>query len=59
MTKEYQNSDVAEHKEIDDKLMQIYEKNNSLLLNCYNRWYYACKFVEKPSKGEKILSGMI
>lgn len=26
MTKEYQNGNVEEHKEIDDKLMQIYER---------------------------------
>ena len=28
MAKEYQNGDVREHEEIDDRLMQIYERND-------------------------------
>ena len=59
MTKEYQNGDVREHEEIDDKLMQIYEGNDSFLVNCYGGGYYACRFAEKPPKGDGILSGRI
>lgn len=59
MTKEYQNGDVREHEEIDDKLMQIYERNDSFLVNCFDGEYYSCRFAEKPPKGERILSGRI
>lgn len=59
MTKEYQNNDVNEHEEIDNALMQIYEKNHSFLANCYDGRYYDCRFAEKPPKGEGILSGRI
>ena len=59
MTKEYQNNDFREHEEIDDKLMQIYERNDSFLVNCFDGEYYACRFAEKPPKGERILSGRI
>ena len=59
MTKEYQNGDVREHEEIDDKLMQIYERNDSFLVNCYAGEYYSCRFAEKPPKGNGILSGRI
>ena len=59
MTKEYQNGDVREHEEIDDKLMQIYERNDSFLLNCYDGEYYSCRFAEKPPKGDGRLSGRV
>ncbi len=59
MTKEYQNGDVQEHEEIDDKLLEIYERNDRFLVNCFDGEYYSCRFAEKPPKGEMILSGRI
>ena len=59
MTKEYQNGDVEEYEEINHKLMLIYGKNDSFLVNCYGGGYYACIFAEKPPKGVGILSGRI
>ena len=58
MTKKYQNNNVEEHNEIDEKLMQIYEKGSHFTLNCYEE-YYSCKLVEKPPNGDGRLSGII
>lgn len=60
MTKKYQNNDISEHEEIDEKLMQIYENGDSFLLNCYDEnEYYSCEFSEKPPRGQGIFSGRI
>ena len=60
MTKKYQNNDISEHEEIDEKLMQIYGNGDSFLLNCYDEnEYYSCEFCEKPPRGQGIFSGRI
>ena len=53
MTKEYQNDDVREHEEIDDKLMQIYERNDSFLANCFDGEYYTCRLLKNLQKGKE------
>jgi CO dehydrogenase/acetyl-CoA synthase beta subunit len=62
MDKVYQNNDENEHREIDEELIDIFNKEDTFNVNCYDgdvSAYYSCKFCEKPSKGFCIISARI
>ncbi len=61
MRKVYQNNNLEEHDEIDADLIKIFDDDNFTVL-CYegnDSMNYNCKFVEKPPKGDCILSAEI
>lgn len=62
MDKVYQNNDENEHREIDEELIDIFNKEDTFNVNCYDgdvSEYYSCKFSEKPSKGFCRISARI
>lgn len=62
MDKIYQNNDENEHMEIDEDLINIFEKGDIFNVNCYEEdmgVYYTCKFTERPPKGYFRLSARI
>lgn len=62
MDKLYQNNNENEHREIDEDLINIFNKEDEFNVNCHDddfSEYYTCKFTKKPSKGQCRLSAII